>query len=168
MEATRKDSIYRLFVLDLDAAEAAAEVQAVVHWRAAMPKDWKSAEQWLKARQPERWAPKVDGQPQVGAFAGVNLTLNTGGGGVLASSAAVSQGQSLESLLEENPGLINATMQTLDQFLPLSEGTGELTPETYAADLEVRRLEAQNAPDEVIEAEDGSWTAIDGEENTDF
>lgn len=118
----RQLKVFVDFVHDLDAAEAAAEVQANIHWRAAMPKDWKASQKWLEVRYPERYA-RQDAQngPQ-GAFAGVNVNIGVGGQQTDANGQfepySVHQAP-LSELLEANPSLIASTMQVLDQFLPI-------------------------------------------------
>lgn len=113
------------FVHDLDEAQAASEVAAVLHWRAAMPKDWKSAEKWLEVTKPERWRRVDDQTMRNGAFAGVQVNI---GGQTLVPPSEDAQGglsAPLEALLEENPALIAGAMQVLDQFLPIAPNPDE-------------------------------------------
>ena len=41
-------------------AEAAAEMTAVLHWRAQMQSDWKASRDFLARRHPNRWGSKVE------------------------------------------------------------------------------------------------------------
>lgn len=136
------------FVRDLDAAEAGGEVAAVLHWRAAMPKDWHSAEKWLKVRQPERWAEKTPDQLASGAFAGVQVNIGVGGTAGGQPTTPQSMQMPLAALLEDNPELIEGTMQFLDALLP---------PDGGAPDV-------NSTENTVIEAESGSWVEVEDDQ----
>ena len=118
--------VFRQFTLDLDEAEAHAEVAAVLHWRSAMPKDWKSATKWLETRYSDRWAEKPPDQRGPAAFAA--LQVNFGAGSTQSGPQGVQNTlpAPISELLEENPGLIGPTMQILDQFLPNGSNTSEM------------------------------------------
>lgn len=142
--------VYVDFVRDLDEAEAGSEVAAVLHWRAAMPKDWHSSEKWLKVRQPQRWGETPPDQARSGAFAGVQVNIGVGPGQSSTGTPNSALSAPLQDLLEANPELIAGTMQLLDQLLPVSDDPG---PET-----------AEISPEgPVWDAEPGSWRQIDPE-----
>lgn len=142
--------IYVEFAQDVDAAEAGAEVAAVLHWRAAMPKDWHASEKWLIGRVPQRWAPtQGDGQGR-SAYAGVNVNIGIAGGSSSDGPTNVTLRAPLQTLLEDNPELIAGTMQFLDQLLPVA------TP-----DEEVPGFTGQypeSGP--IVDAEPGSWREV--------
>jgi hypothetical protein len=156
--------IYRDFASDIDAAEAAAEVAAVLHWRAAMPKDWHSSEKWLERRQPERWGAVPPDQQRGSAYAGVQVNIGMASG----QADAVGPGRvnlvsPLQSLLEENPELIAGTMQFLDHLLPVSPQVGAASAnESPTIDGPV-----PTEPSEIYDAEPGSWRPMDGESDED-
>ena len=155
------------FVRDLDVAEAGAEVAAVLHWRAAMPKDWHSSEKWLKVRQPERWAEKSPEQMATGAFAGVQVNIGVGGGSTSTNGMPVGIQVPLSALLEENPDLIEGTMQFLDQLLPVNVNTDEdaaidvSAPETSEPSPIYATPGTFRVDSDVFDAEPGSWSQID-------
>lgn len=150
-------AVYVQFARDLDAAEAGAEVAAVLHWRAAMPKDWHSSEKWLKVRQPERWAEKTPDQIAGAAYAGVQVNIGVGGQATATPSGPQGLQVPLASLLEDHPELIAGTMQFLDEILPLGDGTSPSTTENAAQPI----TNGQYPPTETIyEAEPGSWSQL--------
>lgn len=114
-----RDAIYLEFLEEVEAAEAASEVAANLQWRAAWAKDWHSAEKWLQSRYPERYGPNRDPNAPIGAFAGVNVTINAPG-----ATNGPNQGQNapddanlpLEALIEANPRLLGATMHLFDEI----------------------------------------------------
>jgi transposase-like protein len=131
-------------VKDIEEAEAASEVAAVLHWRSAMPKDWKAAEKWLAVRQPERWRPRED--PPL-------TTLNVGIG-ISTGRGDPRQSKPLTQLIHDNPHLIGPTMELLDQLLPVLDDS-DPEPQPAAKDVTPE-------PD-IIE---GTVTEIHGEEWT--
>ena len=142
-------AVYRQFTHDLDEAEAHAEVAAVLHWRAAMPKDWRSAQRWLEVKANDRWAEKPPDQRGPAAFAGVQVNI----GGQTASGGPASVRDVLPApiseLLEENPAMIAGTMQILDQFLPISPNQPQNA-----------EIGTDSAPDDTLDAIEGQFTAI--------
>lgn len=128
-EATSRSNIYRTFLEDLDAAEAAAEVSANLHWRAAMPKDWHASERWLQVRYPERYSNTRDTMSQQTA-----VQVNLGIGSSTQQAEIAQPSQSIARLLEDNPDMIAGAMKVLDQLLPssnteISEGDWREVPE---------------------------------------
>lgn len=55
-----EDLDYLAFYEAMAEAEAAAEMTAVLHWRAQMPSDWKASRDFLARRHPNRWGSKVE------------------------------------------------------------------------------------------------------------
>lgn len=150
---TGPDGIYLEFVEDVEAAEAASEVAAVLHWRSAMPKDWKAAQKYLEVTHRERWAPQTDPNAAPSAFAGVNVNIGVNSGANAQNGAPMP----LETLLEDNPDLIASTMRVLDEFLPLDD-------ETAPNDTQRALPASFEAESTVIDAEDGSWRTLDANE----
>lgn len=150
--------IYQDFAQAVDEAEAGAEVAAVLHWRAAMPKDWHASERWLDRRIPHRWGQAQADQARTGAFAGVQVNIGVGPGSASNGQAQDTLQAPLQHLLEENPELIAGTMQFLDQLLPIPGQTdidgGDQLP-----------VETTNPP--IVDAEPGSWREIDPSDATD-
>ena len=152
--------LYVQFVQDLEAAEAGSEVTAVLHWRAAMPKDWHSSERWLRTRLPERWGDKDDANARAGAFAGVQVNI---GGLSGAQRGTNAPDMPISALLEDNPHLIGNVMQLLDQLLPISPESGEsalLAPPN--AEIGAKEVfSASESPDyDVYDAKEADWREI--------
>lgn len=134
----------RSLLHDIEEAEAASEVAAVLHWRSAMPKDWKAAEKWLAVRQPERWRPRED--PPL-------TTLNVGIG-ISTGRNDPRQSKPLTQLIHDNPHLIGPTMELLDQLLPVLD------------DDEPEPVTKPTTPPKEEDIIEGTVTEIHGEEWT--
>ena len=154
-----RDGIYLEFLEAVEEAEAGAEVAAVLHWRSAMPKDWKAAQKFLEVKYGERWAPKPDQMGPNGAFAGVNVNIGLGSSANDPNGPQSGPTAPLEQLLEDNPSLIASTMQVLDQFLPIE---GELDENGSYAQIP-DSFSANGSESQVIHAEEGSWRTIDAD-----
>jgi len=49
---------FREFWEAVRSAEVQAEITAIGHWRAAMPRDWRACKEFLERRFPDRWGQK--------------------------------------------------------------------------------------------------------------
>lgn len=130
--------VYVQFAHDVEEAEAHAEVAAVLHWRSAMPKDWRSASKWLETRYADRWAEKPPDQRLSTAFAGVQVNIGGSNAQIGPNGVQNTLPAPISELLEENPALIAPTMQILDQFLPNNANeaqTAEIAPTTRLEDV---------------------------------
>lgn len=165
-EQKRDAQLYRTFVHDVEEAQAAAEVAAVLHWRSAMPKDWHAAERWLQATQPERWDPKRETSTQVGAFAGLNVNINTAQGPSTTPQGITVADTPLERLIEDNPALLRATMHLFDEIDAIYGNNAPPEADT-STEGQVRALpptfEPQTSEEAVFDAEEGTWKVIDAE-----
>jgi hypothetical protein len=150
-----QSAIYVQFLHDVDEAEAASEVAAVLHWRSAMPKDWHASEKYLLTRYADRWAPKSPEMARSGAFAGVQVNIGGQSGGIGPSEGQNALQAPISTLLEENPALIAGTMQLLDQFLPIDPNSVNSTQ--FA---EIRPESAESVKTDDIE---GEFTEIESE-----
>lgn len=154
--------LYTDFVNDVEEAQAAAEVAAVLHWRSAMPKDWHAAKDWLKVTQPERWDPDHDKLAQ-GPIAAVQINMGS-------SAQPQMTDMPLESLIEEHPGFLKAVIPLFDAVdAAFGEETSNQPPEApkSAPDTAlVVQNEPQGSYDAVFDAEEGSWRVISTESDT--
>jgi hypothetical protein len=115
-----RNTRYRNLASDVDQALAQAEVQAVLHWRSAMGKDWHASQKWLEVYHPERWRPKTDAERLSNPTPNISITMQQGmiGGNGQPQIAT----KSLIELIEENPQQFGAALKAVNAALNVVEG----------------------------------------------